>query len=418
MARLTSKLTLVIGLCVAVAMANVASNPADAKSQVICNKGFCYPRVFRPTNEFQEVLEGQEIPGGLHVQMDFETHRKYAKLMDPEDAKSKGASDSVLVVDTETPGVFQHDINSNKPSPIDIRPNNESDEIDRRAAQIEASRLKLQTAFGAIPELDNIANETESTEPASPPNNMSHGMPPSANRQYFNEQLDIVRTDSSSHDDVLEALEALADIASDMEFGLLLTEKDGLQVLQKRLYCGEAARCHTGRLIRAKAAVVIAASLQNHHEAQEQALKNNLDNILLARLEAEKDERVLLRLLSAYTNLVRGGNGKIREKDVRPLAKIFTDQSSPAIRQKFVYMVTDYVDPDMQYNATSSSSSSSQSSGKEEKVPKLNVGPWCEILQEPALGEDIEQVDQALNLLHSYNPDACPLSNNKNREEL
>jgi len=68
MARFTSKLTLVLGLCAAVALANVAKHAAvDTRPEVICNSGGCYPRVFRPTTEFREVLEGQEIPPGeLH----------------------------------------------------------------------------------------------------------------------------------------------------------------------------------------------------------------------------------------------------------------------------------------------------------------------------------------------------------------
>lgn len=285
MTRFASKLTLVIGLCAALALAKAAN--VDDRSPVICNKGYCYPRVFRPTYEFQEVLDGQEIPGGkhcymlstlhcplsngsfrelindtsfftlgLHVQMDFETHRKYAKLMDPEEAQQKDVN-SVLVVDTETPGVFQHEVNSNSnsnmPPPIDLHTSDQD-----HAAQVESSRLNLQTAFDSIPELGNIEQDAEEV---TPKNNTPYEFPPSNNRQYFNEQLEIVRS-SNDNDDVLEALEALADIASDMEFGLLLAEKDGLRALEKRLYCSDEASCQSGRLVRAKVAVVISASLQ------------------------------------------------------------------------------------------------------------------------------------------------------------
>lgn len=188
--------------------------------------------------------------------MDFETHRKYAKLMDPEEAQERD-SNSILVVDTDTPGVYQHEVgnsNSNMPPPIDLHTSDED-----QAAQIESSRLNLQTAFDSIPELGNVDQEAE--EAAAPKNNTPYEFQPSNNRQYFNEQLEIVRS-SSDNDDVLEALEALADIASDMEFGLLLAEKDGLRVLQKRLLCQDEVSCQSGRHIRAKAAVVISASLQ------------------------------------------------------------------------------------------------------------------------------------------------------------
>ncbi|KFH63448.1 hypothetical protein MVEG_10857 [Podila verticillata NRRL 6337] len=406
MTRFASKLTLVIGLCAALALAKAAN--VDDRSPVICNKGYCYPRVFRPTYEFQEVLEGQEIPGGLHVQMDFETHRKYAKLMDPEEAQQENVN-SVLVVDTETPGVFQHEVNSNSnsnmPPPIDLHTSDQD-----RAAQVESSRLNLQTAFDSIPELGNIEQDAEEV----PPKNITpYDFPPSNNRQYFNEQLEIVRS-SNDNDNVLEALEALADIASDMEFGLLLAEKDGLRVLEKRLHCSDEASCQSGRLVRAKAAVVISTSLQNYNAAQEQAYKSNLHKVLLARLESEKDERVIVRLMSAYTNLVRGGNGKIRDQDVAPLAKIFSQHSNSNIRQRFVFLVSDYVDPQMQYVPSMD--------GKEEKtkpeVPKLNVGPWCQALQTLDTDSGVEEVDRALELLNAYNPYACPLSSNATKEEL
>lgn len=65
MARFRSKLTVVLGLCLALALTKTAHTAAvDERPSVICHQGACYPRVFRPTTEFQEVLEGQEIPSG------------------------------------------------------------------------------------------------------------------------------------------------------------------------------------------------------------------------------------------------------------------------------------------------------------------------------------------------------------------
>lgn len=47
-------------------------------------------RIFQATNEWQVVPEGYEIPGGLHVKMDFETGEKQAKLPNPsEDDNAK-----------------------------------------------------------------------------------------------------------------------------------------------------------------------------------------------------------------------------------------------------------------------------------------------------------------------------------------
>ena len=55
---------------------------ASSSEEEICRDGRCYPRAFAPTTDFTEVLEGQEIPPGLHVRMDFNTGKKEAKLFD------------------------------------------------------------------------------------------------------------------------------------------------------------------------------------------------------------------------------------------------------------------------------------------------------------------------------------------------
>jgi len=42
----------------------------------------CYPKVFKPTHEYQVILEGQEIPKGLDVQISMKTGERRAKLPD------------------------------------------------------------------------------------------------------------------------------------------------------------------------------------------------------------------------------------------------------------------------------------------------------------------------------------------------
>src|SRR2546423_15088802 len=61
---------------------------ASSSEEEICRDGRCYPRAIAPTTDFTEVLEGQEIPPGLHVRMDFNTGKKEAKLFDSSDSTS------------------------------------------------------------------------------------------------------------------------------------------------------------------------------------------------------------------------------------------------------------------------------------------------------------------------------------------
>lgn len=72
-------------------------------SELICNPSYptdCYPKVFIPTNEWQEVKEGQDIPGGLHVRLNIDTHKREAKLMAEGDSEATN-NDIVIVDDVE-----------------------------------------------------------------------------------------------------------------------------------------------------------------------------------------------------------------------------------------------------------------------------------------------------------------------------
>ncbi|KAF9171461.1 hypothetical protein BGX21_007390 [Mortierella sp. AD011] len=445
MARFTSKLTIVLGLCVALALTRAAGHAAvDTRPEVICNNGACYPRVFRPTTEFQEVLEGQEIPGGLHVQMDFETHKKFAKLMDPESINEKDATNSILVVDTDTPGTFKHQIGSDiddvaqMPPPIDLpHPDGES---NSDFAQLEAdSRRNLQTAFDSIPELAHLKEQQQDRQEQK-----NHPVVPTGQQsdlEIFTEQLEIIKT-STNNDVVLAALEELADLASDMDFGLRLSGGEGLLALVNHLHCNEKSptECDDAHLVRSKSAMVIGTAVQNHEKAQNTAFKANLHKFLLSRLENESDQQVLRRLVTAYGSLVRGSkNDFILDEDVLRLARTYNKSTDPTFKRKLVYIMSDFADPDMRFVSTSeddtiltttedvSEDGLNLTGGSMTVVEKINVdvGPWCETLQqEKKIGEngeeheDWENILHAVDLLHTSYPETCILTNGSIRDEL
>ncbi|KAG0307919.1 hypothetical protein BGZ98_009485 [Dissophora globulifera] len=437
MVRFASKLTLVLGLCAAIALANAANQAAaSTKPEVICKDGSCYPRIFRPTTEFQEVLDGQEIPGGLHVQMDFETHKKYAKLMDPEDVDHNDPTNSVLVVDTDTPGTFQHSVGSNMPPPIDLQhPNGESD-----FAQLEEdSRMNLQAAFDSIPELAHLRDEPVDHQQQDKTNEYIPPVPfnKQSEHQVFTEQLEVIKT-SRDNDKVLSAMDELADLASDMDFGLRLASGEGLKALVSHLHCrGKTdAECEDARLIRSKSALIIGTSVQNHEKAQNAAFKSRLHKILLARLETETDVQVQRRLIFAYGSLVRGGsnNAFIQDEDIRRLAAVYNKSTDATFKRKCVYLMSDFADPDMQFVKVSDVDNTKDGESKDSNQTKfltmidkidLDVGPWCETLQQEnksseynQVHEDWEIIERAVDLLHASYPDTCILTNSKLKDEL
>ncbi|KAF9585610.1 hypothetical protein BGW38_001572 [Lunasporangiospora selenospora] len=417
MISFNSKFTLVLGLCAAVALANVGDQAAtgnrNISPEVICNKGHCYAKLFRPTSEFQEILEGQEIPPGLHVQMDYQTHKKYAKLIDPQESSQEDPS-SILVVDTETPGTVHHNIDS-----LAISEHEATDETEDPTQIEESSRQNLQMAFDSIPELNEVIHQGE--------------------HQLYENYLEIVRS-SQDPEIVTGALEELMDLSSDMEFGLLLVNGETLKTMVQLLYTTpdiggpeEDAR----RSIRIGAALILGTAVQNHEKAQEAAFNASLHKTLLDRLEEETDTQVLRRLIFAYASLVRGGNSHpshvfMQDDDVARLAAIFKKSDDYFFQRKCIYLMSDFADPEMQYvlddsnddGNEDSGSSASQSNGSWEH-PTVNVGPWCEALQHIDLrkGHDDEHpewliIENAVEMLHTTYPDSCVLKSNRPHDEL
>ncbi|KAI0116878.1 hypothetical protein F4814DRAFT_265572 [Daldinia grandis] len=89
---------------------SAASESPSAEAELIChtdNPAECYPKVFSATEHFQPVHDDQDLPPGLHVQLDIQTGQKQAKLVNPaeENPALEGlpVDRSVVVVDPEPP---------------------------------------------------------------------------------------------------------------------------------------------------------------------------------------------------------------------------------------------------------------------------------------------------------------------------
>ncbi|KAG0002774.1 hypothetical protein BGZ65_002338 [Modicella reniformis] len=372
--------------------------------------------------------------------MDFVSHKKYAKLIDPEDVNEKDATNSILVVDTDTPGIFQHNVGGgsnkdgilpNMPPPIDLQPDDETDFANLE----EASRMKLQTVFDSIPELvhlkdsDSQQQQQQQPKPIIPVGQQTE-------HQLFLEQLDIIKT-SSDNERIFGALGELQDLASDMDYGLLLSAGEGLRALVNQLHCGGKTdiECENAHQIRSKAALVIGSAVQNYEKAQSAAFKANLHKFLLARLEAETDGQVLRKLIFAYGALVRGSNNEfIQDEDIVRLAAVYKESIDSEFRRKCVYIMSDFADPDMQFvraNPNDTTVTEGEDQGNHESTmtvetkERVNVGPWCETLQQEKESnkdgddhEDWEIVERAMEVLQASYPETCIVNKNSVKDEL
>jgi nucleotide exchange factor SIL1 len=206
-----------------------------ADTELICpteHAGDCYPRVFQPTEEFQLIKEGQDIPPGLHVRLNIYTGEKEARLNIPmegeEDPTLKGVpvEQAMVVVD---------------------QPKQESEELKQ------------------VPIPPNAPPYEPAGKIQSPP-------PNSGDSVIFNTARLTIVTDGPDFD---TALDGLSEIAHDIYYGVEIV-KDRPTV--EKLFCyafglGSEIFPATENQRDYKAASILASAIQNNPTALEEITK-------------------------------------------------------------------------------------------------------------------------------------------------
>lgn len=259
---------------------------AEADLERICatdNQDDCYPKIFQPTEEFQIVREGQEIPHGLHVRLDVTTGLKEAKLNDPNEDNSalEGLPVDSSIVMVESEG-------------------------DSEAV------ANPRVAQGA---------------PAYEP--VGKIKPPESESQAFRDSLTVLKTLSLDDRPVDAALTILEDIAHDIYYGLKIAEDPNAV---KELLCMMSAQDNFAKASddaavqqAGYAASIIGSALQNNQKALEEVEKSWSDisgatctgtnrklsqavfNSLMPDTPADdKSEGTQLSLTKAKTSALRG----------------------------------------------------------------------------------------------------------------
>lgn len=203
------------------------------EEELICapeNPKDCYPRTFEPTEEFQVVREGQQIPHGLHVRLDVTTGKKEAKINDPNE---------------EIPGLKGSPVDS---SVVIVDPEEGSDD------------LKPQLPKGA-PAYEAVGKVK----------------PPETELKAFHDSLTVLKTLSLNDRPIDAALTILTDIAHDIYYGLKIAEDSNAV---KELLCMMSSRENFAKgsgdevVVQAgQAASIIGSALQNNQKALEEVEK-------------------------------------------------------------------------------------------------------------------------------------------------
>jgi len=277
-----------------------SSPPSDSPSSdqdLICSstdKNDCYPREFVPTEEFQVIKEGQDIPAGLHIRMDINSGQREARLNIPMEG-DEGLLEALKDLPTEQSVV------------VVPQPEGETEQEESKPAmrdQVPISPPVYESAGKVIPPPPTSGDEIST----------------------FQAALIFIKTEARLFD---KALDDLSDLAHDIYYGLEIA-KDA--PVMEKLLCliigsgsekypaKEKSRDH-------KAASIIASAVQNNptalkeignlwsmlvyptcggelYEAKSAGKKDSI-SILRNRLGREKDPQSLKAKVTAISGLLK-----------------------------------------------------------------------------------------------------------------
>lgn len=275
-----------------VAIARAISSTPSTGTEMICsptNATDCYPKIFEPTKDFQVIREGQDLPPGLHVQMNINTGLKQARLNIPMEGE-EGAVDPHADTPIERAMVVveQHE-----------------------EEEVKAEEPAMRDQVPITPPVLEMAGKI------LPP-------PPSGDDfSTFQKALLTVKMEARAFD---SALDDLKDLSHDIYYGLEIA-KDG-PVLEK-LICltlGSGSEKMPAKVNARdhKAASILASAIQNNPTALKEVsklsnivmypycgsdtkstAKPNFVSILRNRLGREKEPQVLKSKVAAISGLLK-----------------------------------------------------------------------------------------------------------------
>ncbi|KAJ1985481.1 nucleotide exchange factor sil1 [Dimargaris cristalligena] len=249
----------------------------------------CYPKVFVPTHEFQPIREGQQVPKGLHIKIDMDTHVKLAKFVDPQEHSNENA---VAI---------------------------------------------------AVPERSSL--------PSPPPPSKPNPGLSTAVRAEFDEHLQSVLTEatrkiaSETPKSLLLSLDRLAELVAETEFGETFARRDGFRSMMQLMDSQRSSK------VTKLAALVLGNAFQNNPVAKHRALEQGMLDELVNRIQAESAPAVLNRLVYALSTLVRGDPLAIElftnHAGIHILAQLYDTTPDVSLQRRCATLISDMFNPQM-----------------------------------------------------------------------
>ncbi|ONH67783.1 Nucleotide exchange factor SIL1 [Cyberlindnera fabianii] len=247
-------------LLIAVAAAVI---PQEAhNSDIICSPedtSDCYPAEFIPTFDWQVIREGQVIPPGLDVRLDWQTGVKSAKIGDPADSGKVVVNDVVVhdIVETEEGKVVNYD--------------NLQDIDDADDEEINALKMAVQKSEAKM-ELDDALNF------------ISSGM--------YTDQAQLI-----------DSLDSLTEHSHSLNDGVTISEPAVMNQLLTLAFSNQYSN-----KIKELSLRVIAQSLRHNPEAVLNVDFTQVLPSLLSNIASQSDAILQKRLLGVVSSLIQNEN--------------------------------------------------------------------------------------------------------------
>ncbi|KAH9244059.1 hypothetical protein BASA81_018581 [Batrachochytrium salamandrivorans] len=391
-----------------VRVAAVTGYPYSIADQTICQlppSGVddCYPLVFVPSEVFQAIRPGQQVPKGLHIRMNFETGVKEAKLLAPHDPPLT-EEELISVTLSEDAGSVEVDMTHS----LYDSSNEDMFALDGKSKDIILKEVPETTA--AQPSIPNrlIAGKDKIAPEYERPAGLK-----GSKAQAFDQTLLELKS-STNQITVNLILDHLDYVVHQIDYGINFAKSDIAIPILVDLMRGEDPH------IRERAAEIVGNALSNNPKAQELASRFGLTMDLWTLFENQTLLILQKRFLFAFGAMIRSNptalalfaDSQGSDGFLKMAVYCATDSLSMKMRERIMTLFSDLVDPDMISIPEPSESVQGQSAsnlGIGRASPEA-ISLWCRLCESEV--EDEESLDykesriRALELLRKQN--ICP----------
>eukprot|EP00112_Aurelia_sp_Birch-Aquarium-sp1_P017196 Seg397.9 transcript_id=Seg397.9/GoldUCD/mRNA.D3Y31 product="Nucleotide exchange factor SIL1" protein_id=Seg397.9/GoldUCD/D3Y31 len=383
---------------------------------------------FIPTKEWQIVKEGQSVPAGLHIRMNFQTHLKEAKLMDGDDgarfqkklkhndqlSKEEKHIEAVdratqrdgpkIVTGDKIKGTEEHpDPNKIyftkqhlKDALKDFRDKFHHDDLqpdEQEISRAEAVKKKFRS-------IEEIRKELED----------SHIMHTKSDAQIMKIKVEILKAENATEKEVLTALDDLEYYVHQIDNAVDLDKIHGMEVVIKYLNNSNVE-------LQEQAAKVVGAAVQSNPKAQLAALEHGAMPFLLRIISYSSLERLRKTALFALSALIRTNSKAqivfLKLDGLNHILKCLDADSSKSLKIKAVTLISDLI---VEQEDAKKSLVKQGKMAENERTPlmiALVKQRWCELLRKQLSLKDHDSIEKVLAAINA-STDACKRSFNKN----